>query len=88
MTKNKATPLWVFLAFSNIQTRKTALLMIWSSLLFSLYCIPWMKLFISVPWIPKVFLIDDWTWFAFMIPMVVWYWLCLRWVDKNTGWVR
>ena len=88
MTNHKKAPLWVLLAFSNIQTRKTALILIWSSLLFSVYCIPWVKFFSHVEWINQVFLIDDWSWFAFILPMVFWYWLCLRWVDKNTGWLR
>jgi hypothetical protein len=85
MTDTK-TPLWVFLAFSSIKTRKSALLLIWSSVIFSLYCIPWVKYFSDIAWLEKLFLIDDWSWFACMLPMVLWYWLSLKWVDKNMAW--
>jgi len=88
MIKESNTPMWVFLAFSSIETRKGALILIWSSLVFSLYCVPWVKYFYGDGWVAKLFLIDDWEWFAMMIPMVLWYWLALRWVDKNTGWVK
>jgi len=86
MQKDDNMPLWVFLALSSIETRKGALLLIWSSLLFSLYCIPWSLLYEGNPWISKLFLIDDWEWFAMMLPMTFWYWLSMKWVDKNRGW--
>lgn len=86
MKKTDITPLWVFLAFSSIETRKGALILIWSSILFSLYCIPWVSYFSDNDWVVKLFLIDDWEWFAMMLPMVTWYWVSLRWVDKNSGW--
>jgi len=34
----------------------------------------------------KIFLIKDWAWFAMMVPMTLWYWISLRWVDNNAGW--
>lgn len=86
MIKTDTTPLWVFLAFSSIETRKGALILIWSSLVFSLYCIPWANYFDGGGWVAKLFLIDDWSWFAMMLPMALWYWMSLRWVDKNLGW--
>ena len=86
MKKTDTTPLWVFLAFSSIETRKGALILIWSSILFSLYCIPWVSYFNDNDWVVKLLLIDDWEWFAMMMPMVAWYWVSLRWVDKNSGW--
>ncbi|MFI3187641.1 MAG: hypothetical protein QX198_16835 [Methylococcaceae bacterium] len=86
MKKTDTTPLWVFLAFSSIETRKGALILIWSSILFSLYCIPWVSYFSDNDWVVKLLLIDDWEWFAMMMPMVAWYWVSLRWVDKNSGW--
>jgi hypothetical protein len=86
MEKKDNMPLWVFLAFSSINTRKGALILIWSCIVFSLYCIPWTKFFADQEWIGKIFLIDDWSWIAMMIPMVIWYWLCLRWVDKHATW--
>jgi hypothetical protein len=78
--------MWVFLAFSSINTRKSALILIYSSVIFSLYCFPWVKFFNGEGWVAKLFLIDDWSWFAMMIPVVLWYCLSLRWLDKNKGW--
>lgn len=86
MEKKDNTPLWVFLAFSSINTRKGALILIWSCVIFSLYCIPWSQFFSDQEWVATIFLIDDWSWLAMMIPMIIWYWLSLRWVDKNTAW--
>ncbi len=86
MEKKDDTPLWVFLAFSSINTRKGALILIWSCIVFSLYCIPWVKFFTDPAWVEKIFLIDDWSWLAMMIPMIIWYWLSLRWADKNSAW--
>ncbi|MCF6202068.1 MAG: hypothetical protein L3J59_00145 [Methylococcaceae bacterium] len=86
MEKKDNTPLWVFLAFSSINTRKGALILIWSCIIFSLYCIPWSLFFSDQEWVARIFLIDDWSWLAMMIPIVIWYWLSLRWVDKNTAW--
>jgi len=34
----------------------------------------------------KVFLIKDWSWFAMMLPMTLWYLFSLKWMDKNTRW--
>ncbi len=86
MEKKDNMPLWVFLALSSINTRKGALILIWACVVFSLYCIPW-SLFIAEPeWVKQVFLIDDWSWLAMMIPMILWYWLSLRWIDKNNAW--
>ena len=86
MQKTKDMPLWVFLAFSSIETRKGALMLIWSSIIFSFYCVPWSHYFNGNYWISKVFLLDDWEWFAMMLPITLWYWLSMRWLDKNGGW--
>jgi len=86
MEKKDDTPLWVFLAFSSINTRKGALILIWVCIVFSLYCIPWVKFFADQVWVEKFFLIDDWSWLAMMIPMIIWYWLSLKWADKNSAW--
>lgn len=86
MQKTDATPLWVFLAFSAINRRKEALILIWASVLFTLYCIPWAKLIEGQEWVAKVFLIDDWSWAAMMIPITIWYWLSLRWADAHNAW--
>lgn len=86
MIKTDNMPIWVFLAFSSINTRKGALILIWSSLLFTLYCIPFTTFVSNKGWLAKLFLIDDWSWFAMMLPMTVWYWISLRWIDKHDAW--
>ncbi|PPD22532.1 MAG: hypothetical protein CTY22_00085 [Methylomonas sp.] len=82
---DKKTPIWVMLALSSIKTRKGGLILIGFSLVFTLYCIPWAKYF-SQAWVGYVFMIDEWDWFAMMLPMTGWYWLSLRWMDKNDRW--
>jgi len=84
--KTDNTPIWVFLAFSSIATRKAALLLIWACAVFSIYCIPWSMFFASQDWVKSIFLIEDWSWIAMMVPITLWYWLSLRWVDQNMGW--
>lgn len=86
MQKSDDMPLWVFLALSSIETRKGALLLIWSTVIFSIYCIPWVNFYTDIDWVGKLFLIDDWEWFLMTLPMTVWYWLSMKWVDKNRGW--
>jgi len=87
---NKSTPpkmpFWVLLAFSSIQKRKHAILLIWASILFTLYCLPW-PTFTANETVSRFFLIDDWSWIAMMIPISLWYILCLRWMDKNKAWI-
>ncbi len=85
MKKTKHMPLWVFLAFSSIETRKMAMILIWSCILFTVYCIPF-SLYTDSALIKKLFLINDWSWAAIMLPMCLWYWLSLRWVDKHASW--
>ncbi len=86
MQKTNNMPIWVYLAFSSIPTRKAAWLLILASVVFCIYCVPWPALFPQRDWVAKVFLIEDWSWFAMMVPIVVWYGLSLRWMDKNAGW--
>ena len=86
MEKSDNMPMWVYLAFSSIPGRKGALLLIWACVAFSLYCIPWSRFFPDNDWVSKIFVIDDWSWLAIMVPIVFWYWLSLRWVDNNSGW--
>lgn len=85
MEKTKEMPLWVFLAFSSIETRKMALILIWSCILFTLYCIPF-PLYTDNELVKSFFLIDDWSWAGLMVPICLWYWLSLRWLDKNNAW--
>jgi hypothetical protein len=86
MQKTKDIPLWVFLALSSIETRKGALLLTLSNVIFSLYCVPWVTFFGSIEWVAKLFLLEDWEWFVMSAPMTIWYGLSIRWVDKNRGW--
>jgi hypothetical protein len=83
MQKTDNMPMWVFLAFSSIEKRQHALWLIWACVLFTLYCIPWNQILAMHN---KLFLIEDWSWFAMMLPIVAWYWLSLRWLDKNAAW--
>jgi len=78
-------PLWVLLAFSSIHKRKHAIILIWASILFTLYCLPWMN-FTDNETVSALFLIDDWSWLAMMLPISFWYILSLRWMDKNNAW--
>ena len=78
-------PIWVLLAFSSIQKRKHAILLIWACIIFTLYCLPWAS-FIGNEIITRLFVIDDWSWVAMMIPISLWYILSLRWMDKNNAW--
>lgn len=86
MEKNENTPLWVFLAFSSIGTRKGALRLVWSCAAFTIYCVPWSVLLPNQEWAKAIFLIEDWSWFMMMVPIMVWYWLSLRWADKYSAW--
>jgi len=89
MNENKTTPvkmpIWVLLAFSSIQKRKHAIMLIWASIIFTVYCLPWVN-FINNEIVITLFLIDDWSWMAMMIPICIWYILSLRWMDQNKAW--
>ena len=85
MTEKIKIPMWVLLAFSSIHKRKHAKMLIWASLIFTLYCLPFVT-FVDNELIKTLFLIDDWSWFALMLPVCLWYVSCLRWMDKNNAW--
>ena len=85
MKKIDKTPLWVSLVYANVHTRKMALIMVIFCVVFTFYCVPWVQ-FSKSSVVTKLFLIEDWSWFAMMIPMTIWYWISLKWVDKNAGW--
>lgn len=87
MNETKKMPLWVLLAFSSIPTRKAALILIWACVVFTVYCLPW-STFSKNEMVATLFLIDDWSWVAMMIPMCIWYLLSLRWMDKNQRWEK
>ncbi len=82
---NPKMPIWVLLAFSSITKRKHAVILIWASILFTLYCLP-LVTFTNNEIISTLFLIDDWSWISMMIPICIWYILSLRWMDSNNAW--
>ena len=86
-TAPKKMPIWVLLAFSSIQKRKSAIMLIWASIIFTIYCLPWVN-FINNEIVITLFLIDDWSWIAMMIPISIWYLLSLRWMDQNKAWEK
>ena len=86
MEKTDNMPVWVFLAFSSIQTRIGAVRLIWASVIFTFYCFPWPLYFETQDLIINSILIEDWSWFAMMVPVVVWYWMSLRWLDSHSAW--
>ena len=61
-------------------------MLIWVCLVFSIYSVPWPLFFVDHGWVATIFLIDDWSWITMMLPVLLWYWLSLRWIDKNSGW--
>lgn len=83
--QTKKMPIWVLLAFSSISKRKHAIILIWASILFTAYCFP-LANFIDNEMVAKLFLIDDWSWIAMMLPVSAWYILSLRWMDQNNSW--
>lgn len=87
MQKTPDMPLWVFLAFSSIETRKAALWLIGSCVAFTIYCIPWADLYSEQEWLKVIFLLDDWEWFYWMVPLTLWYYLSFRWLDRHGRWV-
>jgi hypothetical protein len=84
--KNRKLPLWVALAYANIESRKLAVYLTAASLLFTACCLPIMQMFSLPGWLGKVFLADDWTWFAFSLAITIWYWLGIRWIDNHGSW--
>lgn len=86
MKKTDKMPIWVYLAFSSIDKKKWAVLLLWSNVIFSFYCIPWPLFFDNQGLLKKIFLITSWGWLAMMVPITIWYWISLRWMDKNSGW--
>ncbi|MCF7972516.1 MAG: hypothetical protein K9N55_01750 [Phycisphaerae bacterium] len=86
MKKQENTPLWVYLAFANIETQRGALMMVWCNVLCSIYCIPWSQCIRDSSWIGKIFVIEGWLWFAVMAAITLWYWAGLKWIDRHDAW--
>lgn len=79
-------PLWVELVFSVINKRIHALMLIWVSVLFTLYCVPWRRFLDEQSILAKLLVIEDWSWLAMMAVIMTWYLLALRWMDRNKAW--
>ena len=54
MEKTDNMPIWVYLAYSAINTRKGALILVWACVIFTLYCLPWSSFFAGNKWIVKL----------------------------------
>lgn len=76
MERSNSMPLWVFLGLMNVETRKGARILVYLMIL------------VSVLSIPASLYYADWTWAATLLPMGLWYWLCLRWADKHAIWTQ
>jgi hypothetical protein len=85
MKRQENTPMWVYLAFASVETRRGAFLMFWLNALCCLYCIPWSQ-YTNAPWVGKMFIIDNWVWLIMMVAITLWYWLSLKWTDRHNVW--
>ena len=74
MIKMENMPLRVFPGLMNIETRKGTLILFWCSFALMLCCI-----LLS-------YFLDDWWWLGMMVPITLWYWLSLQWVDRHPAW--
>ncbi len=61
-------------------------MLILASAIFTVYTLPWAVLFPGHDWVATVFLIEDWSWFAMMVPITFWYWISLKWMDNHSRW--
>jgi hypothetical protein len=74
MERRDNMPLWVFLGLLNIESKKGALILVWACVAVSIICIP------------VSYYYDDWSYAGMMFAITPWYWLSMRWVDKNSSW--
>jgi len=88
MEKTDDMPLWVYLALSSVNTRRGALWLIGVCVASTLYCVPWPLYLTDQDWVAKIFLIKSWGWFAVMLPMTLWYWISLKWMDTRSKWEK
>jgi hypothetical protein len=88
MKKQDNTPMWVYLAFASVETRRGALLVFGLNVLGTIYCLPWSQFIKDVGWVRKVFWIDGWLWFVVMVAMTLWYWVSLKWIDRHEAWSK
>ena len=81
-------PWWVFAAVFYIKTRAGGAWLLGICLASTLYCLPWSQFLNANSRIAWLFLAPDWSWFAIMVPMTLWYWLAVRWMNRNNAWQR
>lgn len=87
MIKTKDTPLWVFLAFSSIESPKGAKILIWACVAFTLYSLPWPLYFAdALGELGNKIFFDDWYTFLMMIPITAWYVAALKWMNARDAW--
>jgi hypothetical protein len=86
MEKTDNMPMWVFFGLSSIKTRKGGMLLFWSCVLSGILFLPWITLFPGMTFIPKSLRLEDWSWAGITFACAIWYWFCVRWVDKNASW--
>ncbi len=80
MDKKEGMPMWVFLGLVNIETKKGATILVLAAVLCGLVFVPLPLILDNWSWID----VRDWSGMMFIVAL--WYWLSMRWVDKNTGW--
>lgn len=86
MDRKDNMPMWVFFGLSSINTRKGGMMLFWSCMIFAVACIPWAILVPGADFIPEAIRLDDWSYAGLTLLCAVYYWLCIRWVDKNASW--
>jgi hypothetical protein len=74
MQRSNNMPLWVFLGLMNVETRKGARILVYLMIVCAFASIP-------LSWY-----LTDWLWAVTIVPMGIWYWLCLRWADRHAVW--
>ena len=81
MDRKDKMPHWVYFGLLNIYSKKGALILFWSCLVFALLCIPGSYYF-------NDYKVEgmDWSWAGMMFAVSLWYWLCINWVDNKSTW--
>ncbi|MCF8067063.1 MAG: hypothetical protein K9L30_00605 [Desulfobacterales bacterium] len=74
MERKEGMPLWVFFGLSSINTRKGALTLFGVSLILTILCFPYS------------YFRNEWSWVVWMAPLPIYYWFCIRWIDKKSNW--
>ncbi|MDP8567674.1 hypothetical protein [Methylophilus aquaticus] len=78
-------PWWVKVVYANVSRRKVACWLTIVCAVFTLYCFPWSR-YSDAPLVAQIFVFDDWEWFLSMLPMTIWYWVALIWIDRHGSW--